>query len=308
MPASVARITPSAIRMSATSSSAVPAPRPMPRRSSQPTSGEVTAAITAAVMTGITIVCVSDSSHTAPTSSSVTPTPSHAVRAEVAQPATAARTGRSAHAGRTQPPPAPRPGGRTSAADDAAPSVAWHQLRASPPRRQWCAHAARIRAVTSPRGRGEASDHCISTYLMGRQRCSDPVDAAIAALADARHGVVARRQLVELGMTDRAIQARLTRRLLIPLHRGVYALLTAGQLQATLGEADRRELLDPAVVQRALRRTKGRHGQGHQRLLAALDAAPARRRGADQRRACAMTSPVTKPRTLSDAPARRACP
>jgi hypothetical protein len=49
-------------------------------------------------------------------------------------------------------------------------------------------------------------------------------------------------------------------------------MLTAAQLQATLGEADRRGLLDAAALQRALRRTKGRHGQGHQRLRAALDA------------------------------------
>jgi REase_MTES_1575/Transcriptional regulator, AbiEi antitoxin len=199
---------------------------------------------------------------------------------------------------------------------------------------------------------------------MGRQRCSDPVDALISALADRQHGVVARRQLVELGVSDRAIHARLPRRLLVPLHRGVYAfghdkltlegrwlaavlaagsgavlshrdaaalhgmrkppesrkvsvstpsaakgtprlwvygrrqfhdedvtvvkgipttspartlvdlapMLTAGQLQATIGEADRRGLLDVGATERALRRTKGRHGQGHRRLLAALEA------------------------------------
>ena len=48
-------------------------------------------------------------------------------------------------------------------------------------------------------------------------------------------------------------------------------MLTAAQLMSTLGEADRRGLLDTAAVRRALRRTQGRHGQGHQRLLAALD-------------------------------------
>lgn len=184
------------------------------------------------------------------------------------------------------------------------------------------------------------------------------------ALADGQYGVVARRQLVALGVDRAAIDRRLAAGLLIPLHRGVYAfghrrltlegrwlaavlaagagavlshrdaaalhgmrkapesakvtvttpararstpalwvhgrrrltdedvttvrgilatspartlvdlapLLTAAQLQATLGEADRRGLLDPAAVHRALRRTKGRHGQGHRRLLAALDA------------------------------------
>jgi very-short-patch-repair endonuclease len=199
---------------------------------------------------------------------------------------------------------------------------------------------------------------------VGTQRCSDPLDALISALADRQHGVVARRQLVELGVNDRAIHARLSRGLLVPLHRGVYAfghrrltlegrwlaavlavgpgavlshrdaaalhrmrkppesakvsvstasaakgtprlwvyrrrqlteedvttvkgipvtspartlvdlapMLTAGELAATLGEADRRGLLDAAEVHRALRRTKGRHGQGHRRLKAALDA------------------------------------
>jgi len=48
-------------------------------------------------------------------------------------------------------------------------------------------------------------------------------------------------------------------------------MLTAAQLAATLGEADRRGILDVAAVRRALRRTTGRHGQGHRRLLAALD-------------------------------------
>jgi hypothetical protein len=49
-------------------------------------------------------------------------------------------------------------------------------------------------------------------------------------------------------------------------------MLTPGQLQSTLGEADRRGLLDVQAVERALARTKSRHGQGHQRLTAALDA------------------------------------
>ena len=48
-------------------------------RDSRRTTGEATAATTPAVSTGITIVSVSASSHTAPTSSSVTPTSSHEV-------------------------------------------------------------------------------------------------------------------------------------------------------------------------------------------------------------------------------------
>lgn len=186
----------------------------------------------------------------------------------------------------------------------------------------------------------------------------------VVALADRQYGVVARRQLLALGMSNRAIGDRLSRRSLLPLHRGVYAvghrqlrqegrwlaavlavgpgtvlshrdaaalhgmrktpeatrisvstpthartvegvwvkgrrtlaeedravvraipvtspartlvdlapMLTAAQLQSTLGEADRRGLLDVEAVERALRRTKGRHGQGHRRVVAALDA------------------------------------
>jgi very-short-patch-repair endonuclease len=191
---------------------------------------------------------------------------------------------------------------------------------------------------------------------------SERSSARIAALADDQHGVVARRQLVALGVGNCAIGRRVAAGLLVPLHRGVFAvghrrltiegrwlaavlaagrgavlshrdaaalhgmrkptesrkvsvstpsaakgtpqlwvygrrllheedvtsvrgvpatspartlvdlapLLTAGQLAATLGETDRKGLLDVAAVQRALRRTTGRHGQGHQRLLTAL--------------------------------------
>ncbi|MBS1868767.1 MAG: DUF559 domain-containing protein [Actinobacteria bacterium] len=193
---------------------------------------------------------------------------------------------------------------------------------------------------------------------MRTQTDSDP----ISALAEQQYGVVARRQLLDLGVTQRAIQGRLSRGIFIPLHRDVYAyghrqlrlegrwlaavlaagdgavlshrdaaalhgmrkppdsrkvsvsapthrreiagvwlyarrqltaedvtnvkgipttspartlvnlapMLTAGQLQATLGEADRRGLLDVRATARALRRTKGRHGPGHERLSAAL--------------------------------------
>ena len=198
---------------------------------------------------------------------------------------------------------------------------------------------------------------------MGTETDSGRIDAAIARLADRQHGVVARRQLLTVGLSGRAIKSRLTRRILVPLHRGVYAfghrqlriegrwlaavlaagdgavlshrdaaalhgmrktpdsrnvsvstpaharkveglwlfarraleaddvttvsgipvtspartlvdlapMLTAGQLQATLGEADRRGRLRIEEVERALCRTKGRHGQGHARLRAALD-------------------------------------
>src|SRR3954451_17011295 len=62
----------------ATSRRAAPSPRGTRRRVSQPSSGEMTAATTAAAMTGITIVWVSDRITTAPTTKSATPTASHA--------------------------------------------------------------------------------------------------------------------------------------------------------------------------------------------------------------------------------------
>jgi len=49
-------------------------------------------------------------------------------------------------------------------------------------------------------------------------------------------------------------------------------MLTAAQLSATLGEADRRGVLDVAEVEAAAARTRGRHGQGHRRMRAALAA------------------------------------
>ena len=199
---------------------------------------------------------------------------------------------------------------------------------------------------------------------MGTETSSGGIDAAIARLADRQHGVVARRQLIALGVSPRAIVGRLSRGMLVPLHRGVYAfghrqlriegrwlaavlaagpgavlshrdaaalhrmrtapdsrkvsvttarkargtpelwiyarrnlpagevgvvrgvpvtspartlvdlapLLTAGQLQSTLGEADRRGLLDVTAVEAALWRTNGRHGQGYARLTDALKA------------------------------------
>jgi predicted transcriptional regulator of viral defense system len=43
-------------------------------------------------------------------------------------------------------------------------------------------------------------------------------------LAEAQHGIVARRQLLELGMTPAAVRHRLQRGRLHPVHRGVYAV------------------------------------------------------------------------------------
>src|SRR3954451_21441186 len=55
--------------------------------------------------------------------------------------------------------------------------------------------------------------------LIGRAR-----ERAIAALAGRQHGVIARWQLVELGLTARAIQYRLSVGRLHLVHRCVYAV------------------------------------------------------------------------------------
>lgn len=49
-------------------------------------------------------------------------------------------------------------------------------------------------------------------------------DAVISRLADAQHGVVARRQLLAAGVSRDAVRGRLRRGLLLSLHRGVYAV------------------------------------------------------------------------------------
>jgi very-short-patch-repair endonuclease len=50
------------------------------------------------------------------------------------------------------------------------------------------------------------------------------LDAAIAAIADAQHGILARWQLVALGFSAGAIRNRIANGQLRPLHRGVYAV------------------------------------------------------------------------------------
>jgi hypothetical protein len=56
------------------------------------------------------------------------------------------------------------------------------------------------------------------------QRHSHPIDRAIAGLAGRQHGVVARRQLVALGLSLDGIDHRVERGRLLRLHRGVYAV------------------------------------------------------------------------------------
>ncbi len=55
-------------------------------------------------------------------------------------------------------------------------------------------------------------------------RARTAIDVQIAGLAAQQHGVVARRQLLALGVSSGAIGRRIEQRRLIPLHRGVYAV------------------------------------------------------------------------------------
>jgi hypothetical protein len=50
------------------------------------------------------------------------------------------------------------------------------------------------------------------------------LDVVIAGLADRQHGVVARAQLIDVGVGEGAIELRLARGRLHPVHRGVYAV------------------------------------------------------------------------------------
>lgn len=59
---------------------------------------------------------------------------------------------------------------------------------------------------------------------MGGKSHTRGVDATIAALAERQHGVVARRQLLRLGIGRGAIDGRIERGLLHPLHCGVFAV------------------------------------------------------------------------------------
>jgi predicted transcriptional regulator of viral defense system len=59
---------------------------------------------------------------------------------------------------------------------------------------------------------------------MARQLATRSVDAVIAELAARQHGVVERLQLLAAGLTVAEIEGRVRRGLLIPLHRGVYAV------------------------------------------------------------------------------------
>jgi len=122
-------------------------------------------------------------------------------------------------------------------------------------------------------GPGAVLSHRDAAALHGMRKPPESAKVSVSTSKDAKGTpalwVYGRRQLDDEDRTTvRGIPATTPARTLVDLA----PMLTAAQLQATIGEADRRGLLDPAAVQRALRRTKGRHGQGHARLNAALDA------------------------------------
>ena len=62
------------------------------------------------------------------------------------------------------------------------------------------------------------------TATSGPFRVELPLDVEIAALADRQHGVVALRQLRELGLSARAVSHRAARGRLHRIHRGIYAV------------------------------------------------------------------------------------
>jgi very-short-patch-repair endonuclease len=70
--------------------------------------------------------------------------------------------------------------------------------------------------------RGVAIETSFGPHIGGKSQ-SGP-DRDVAALANRQHGVVSRPQLLEIGLGERAIEHRITRGLLHPIHRGVYAV------------------------------------------------------------------------------------
>src|SRR3954469_12284635 len=65
--------------------------------------------------------------------------------------------------------------------------------------------------------------HPAEMGAIGTKLRGGPAARAIAELAESQHGLVARRTLVELGVSHRAIGRRVADRELRRIHRGVYA-------------------------------------------------------------------------------------
>ena len=71
----------------------------------------------------------------------------------------------------------------------------------------------------------DSVDHeSVNDHHIGGKSQTRGVDAVIAALAERQHGVVARRQLVALGLSRREIERRIEQGRLHLLHAGVYAV------------------------------------------------------------------------------------
>jgi hypothetical protein len=122
-------------------------------------------------------------------------------------------------------------------------------------------------------GPGAVLSHRDAAALHGIRKAPESAKVSVTTPADAASTpalwVYARRALAADEVESvRGVPVTTPARTLVD----VAPLLTAAQLAAALGEADRRGRLDVAAVERALRRTAGRHGQGHRRLRAALDA------------------------------------
>jgi len=122
-------------------------------------------------------------------------------------------------------------------------------------------------------GPGAALSHRDAAALHRIRRTPDSIRVTVSTPTHARTidgvWINARRALTDEDRTEvSGIPVTSPARTLVDLA----PMLTTAQLQSTLGETDRRGLLDVQAVVQALRRTKGRHGQGHRRLTAALDA------------------------------------
>src|SRR5690349_24868023 len=59
---------------------------------------------------------------------------------------------------------------------------------------------------------------------MSGERHTGRTEHAVAALAERQHGVVARRDLRELGLNDKAVDNRIASGYLLPLFRGTFAV------------------------------------------------------------------------------------
>lgn len=122
-------------------------------------------------------------------------------------------------------------------------------------------------------GRGAVLSHRDAAALHGMRKPPESRKVSVTAPGNVRGTaalwVFGRRTLTpEDRAIVRAIPVTSPARTLVDLA----PMLTLGQLQSTLGETDRKGLLDVRAVERALARVKSRHGQGHARLRAALDA------------------------------------